>query len=54
MNYVHQASWRQYPVLTALEMHLKDGWRVDGAFRTIQSQLMFSPSDGQTGFLGKE
>lgn len=54
MNYVHQTSWRQYPVLTALEMHLKDGWHVDGAFRTIQSQLLFSPSDGQTGFLGEE
>ncbi|MCI5928918.1 MAG: hypothetical protein MRZ73_10345, partial [Pseudoflavonifractor capillosus] len=45
MNYVHQTSWRQYPVLTAIEMRQQNGWNIAGVFRTVQTALQFYPND---------
>ena len=45
--YVHQQTWLQYPVVTAMEKRLTAAWGDTGAFRTVQDALQFFPADGQ-------
>ena len=45
--YVHQQTWLQYPVVTAMEKRLTAAWGDTGAFRTVQDALQFYPADGQ-------
>lgn len=45
--YVHQQSWLQYPVVTAMEKRMTTTWGDSGAFRTVQDALQFFPADGQ-------
>lgn len=45
INYTHQKSWLQYPVMTAMEQRMTDGWRDAGAFRTVQYALQFYPTE---------
>ena len=43
INYTHQESFWQYPLLTA-EQHEKQGlWNGTGGFRTAQSAIQFYP-----------
>ena len=46
--YVHQQTWLQYPVVTAMEKRLTAAWGDTGAFRTVQDALQFFPEDAQT------
>lgn len=46
--YVHQQTWLQYPVVTAMEKRLTAAWGDTGAFRTVQHALQFFPEDAQT------
>lgn len=48
INYTHQQSWLQYPVVTAMEKRLTTTWGDSGAFRTVQDALQFFPEDAQT------
>ena len=48
INYTHQQSWLQYPVVTAMEKRLTTTWGDSGAFRTVQDVLQFFPEDAQT------
>ena len=43
MNYTHQTTWLQYPVVTAKEMRMSASGNNAGAFRTIQDALQFYP-----------
>ena len=43
--YVHQQTWLQYPVVTAMEKRLTAAWGDTGAFRTVQDALQFDPVD---------
>lgn len=43
MNYTHQMTWLQYPVVTAKEMRMSVGVNNAGAFRTIQDALQVYP-----------
>lgn len=47
-NYTHQQSWIQYPVMTAMENRIINGWHDAGAFKTIQDALQFRPTDKST------
>ena len=42
MNYTHQKNWMQYPVKTAMETRMKDGFNESGAFRTRQDYARFN------------
>lgn len=44
INYTHQRSWFQYPVVTAAEKRMTNGWNDAGAFRTVQDALQFYPT----------
>ncbi|MBE6935974.1 MAG: hypothetical protein E7458_05665 [Ruminococcaceae bacterium] len=44
INYTHQRSRWQYPVLTAKGMRMRNGWRDAGAFLTVQDALQFYPN----------
>lgn len=44
-NYTHQQSWLQYPVMTAMEKRMTNGWNNAGAFKTVQDALQFYPTD---------
>lgn len=46
--YVHQQTWLQYPVVTAMEKRLTSAFGNTGAFYTVQHALQFFPEDGQT------
>lgn len=46
--YVHQQTWLQYPVVTAMEKRLTAAWGDTGAFRTVQDVLQFYPVDEGT------
>ena len=46
--YVHQQTWLQYPVVTAMEKRLTAAWGDTGAFRTVQDVLQFDPVDEGT------
>lgn len=45
INYVHQKSWMQYPVMTAMEKRMTNSWNYAGAFQTLEDALQFYPSD---------
>ena len=45
INYVHQCSWLQYPVQTAMENRMHGSWNISGPFRTVQDALQFYPFD---------
>lgn len=47
INYTHQQSRLQYPVVTALEKRLTGVFGNTGAFRTVQDALQFFPEDAQ-------
>lgn len=42
MNYTHQKTWMQYPVKTAMETRMKDGFNGSGAFFTYQDFVQFN------------
>jgi len=52
INYTHQCSWRQYPVLSAMEMRMRNGWNRAGVFRTVQDALQFYSTDEGARLLG--
>lgn len=43
-NYIHQKSWMQYPVMSAMERRMNDGWNNAGAFRIVQYDFAFNPN----------
>lgn len=43
MNYTHQSSWFQYPVVTAMEKRMTSAWNRAGVFQTVQDALQFHP-----------
>ena len=45
INYTHQESWLQYPVMTAMENRMRNSWNNDGAFMTIQNVFTLYPTD---------
>lgn len=47
INYTHQQSWLQYPVVTAQTYRMTCTQSNGGAFRTVQDALQFFPADGQ-------
>lgn len=47
INYTHQQSWLQYPVVTAQTYRMTCTQSNGGAFRTVQQALQFFPADGQ-------
>lgn len=47
INYTHQQSWLQYPVVTAMEKRMTSAFGNTGAFYTVQHALQFFPADGQ-------
>lgn len=48
INYTHQQSWLQYPVVTAQTYRMTCTQSNGGAFRTVQDALQFFPEDAQT------
>lgn len=48
VNYTHQRSWFQYPVMTAMEKRMANGWNDAGAFLTVQDALQFWPTEEDT------
>lgn len=45
VNYVHQRTWMQYPVLTAKEQRIANSFNTAGAFDTVQDALQFYPTE---------
>ena len=45
INYNHQNSWLQYPVMTAQENRMSESWDLDNRFRLVQDWLQFYPND---------
>lgn len=52
INYTHQRSWMQYPVMTAMEKRMANGWNDGGAFLTIQDALQFYPTGDGAELIG--
>ena len=52
VNYTHQQSTIQYPVLTAVEKRMTDSWNNAGTFFTVQDALQFHPAEGGAKLLG--
>jgi len=52
INYTHQQSAIQYPVLTAVEKRMTNSWNDAGAFFTVQDALQFYPTEGGAELLG--
>ena len=48
VNYTHQRGWFQYPVMTAMEKRMADGWNDAGVFLTVQDALQFWPTEEDT------
>lgn len=44
-HYIHQNSWMQYPVMTAMEKRMTSIWNYAGAFQVLEDALQFYPSD---------
>lgn len=44
VNYTHQQSWLQYPVMTAMKKRMTSSWNDAGAFVTVQDALQFYPT----------
>lgn len=53
VNYTHQRSWFQYPVMTAMEKRMTYSWNDAGAFITVQDALQFDPSAERAGASSK-
>ena len=51
INYTHQVSRFQYPVMTAMEKRMTNTWREAGAFLTIQDALQFYSTDDGANLL---
>lgn len=45
INYTHQRSWLQYPVVTAMEKRMTSWQNNAGAFLTVQDALQFYPTE---------
>lgn len=45
LHYIHQNSWMQYPVMTAMEKRMTNIWNHAGAFQVLEDALQFYPSD---------
>ncbi len=45
INYTHQQTWLQYPVLTAKQQRMANAWNDAGAFLTVQDALQFRPEE---------
>lgn len=43
--YVHQQSWMQYPVMTAMENRMTNSWNYAGVFQALEDALQFYQSD---------
>lgn len=52
INYTHQQSWLQYPVMTAMEQRIANSWSKAGAFFTVQDALQFYPTEEGAQRLG--
>ena len=52
INYTHQQTWMQYPVLTAKQNRMTNTWSDADAFKTIQDALQFYPSEEDVGVIG--
>lgn len=48
VNYTHQQTWMQYPVLTAMEQRTSNSGNTAGAFYTVQDALQFRPTEDQS------
>ncbi|MBQ7922114.1 MAG: hypothetical protein IJ325_06005 [Clostridia bacterium] len=54
INYTHQQTWAQYPVLTAKQQRMANSWNEAGAFKTIQDALQFYPKDDDLRMIGSD
>lgn len=45
INYTHQNSWLQYPVMTAQENRMSGSWNLDKRFWLVQDAIQFFPND---------
>lgn len=45
MNYTHQQQLWQYPVRSAMQVRMENGWNRAGAFATVQDALQFYPAE---------
>lgn len=54
INYTHQSTWLQYPVMTALDKHLNLGVSDTRVFKTVQDALQFFPSAETVEVFGSE
>lgn len=52
MNYTHQRSWLQYPVVTAMEKRMTSAWNRAGVFLTVQDALQFHPLEEEVELFG--
>ena len=53
INYTHQQTWAQYPVLTAKQQRMAHSSNNVGAFKTIQDALQFYPTADELGIIGE-
>ena len=49
MNYTHQCTWMQYPVVSAVEMRKRDSSNEAGAFFSVQEALQFNLEEEEAG-----
>lgn len=52
INYTHQQTWVQYPVLTAKQMRMKNSWNDTGVFLTVQDAMQFYPTEDDLEIIG--
>ena len=51
-NYTHQQSWMQYPVMTAMENQMTNGWNWEGGFYEVSTALQFYQNEEGVRLLG--
>ena len=51
-NYTHQQSWMQYPVMTAMENQMTNGWNWEGVFYEVATALQFYQNEEGVRLLG--
>lgn len=51
INYTHQQTWLQYPVLTAKQNRMAGSWNTAGVFKLIQDALQFYPTEEDVGVI---
>ena len=51
-NYTHQQSWMQYPVMTAMENQMTNGWNWEGVFYEVSTALQFYQNEEGVRLLG--